>query len=116
MMPYLLYLLATIAIETAVAAVFLTGRGNRLRCASDVVAVNLISHPLAYASVAFGGVSFGLVELAVVLGECVGFQLLGSRWPRSVMLGVVCNLVTITVACFLASPQLEGMGLPGCNR
>ncbi|MDO8583995.1 MAG: hypothetical protein Q7R83_02330 [bacterium] len=97
----IIYLALTIAIE-AVVAILCMPWGMAFRILYAVVAVNLISHPLAWYWYGRGG-PWLLVEICVTIFELLVFVLLFPRFDRRAMLtAVAMNVVSAGCGLLLA--------------
>jgi hypothetical protein len=100
-MTWLEAFLLTVVIELPLVT-GLAPRRARRRVPLDVFAINLCTHPLAWLAVVHLGVSWWLVESAVLLAELALYRAVtGLTWPRAALVASVANGVTAGVAWFL---------------
>lgn len=100
---YLALLAATLAIEAPLAAL-LAGRARRREALLAALALNLLSHPLAFAARWLAGARWLPVELSVALTEALGYRLLaGLSWRRAGALSLRANLLSALAAVALTS-------------
>jgi hypothetical protein len=97
-MTWLEAFLLTVVIELPL----VTGLAPRRRVPLDVFAINLCTHPLAWLAVVHLGVSWWLVESAVLLAELALYRAVTRlTWPRAALVTSVANGVTAGVAWLL---------------
>jgi hypothetical protein len=88
----------TIAVEVAIALLIIP-RALWRRRISDVVLVNLASHPLATLAVRDFAVTWIVAELLVTAGESVIYRYLSHfSWSRAILLSVACNSMTAALS------------------
>ncbi len=64
-----------------------------------IIGLNLVSHSLAWAIIAFGHGGFWPVECNVTLFEACGLKvILGQRWKNAALLSLSMNMTTIFIA------------------
>lgn len=98
-LEYLPLLAATILIELGVIEILrqLSPPAPRR---SDIVWVNLATHPIAYVLIGWMPTTFVPVELGVILMESLGYRWLDARLstPRAVTIAFTANAVTALIA------------------
>jgi len=98
---YLTLLVATLLVEAPVAAA-LAGRGRRRVALLASLALNLVTHPLAFGLTWLLPSGWVPIELAVVAAEALGYRaLVRAGWARVVLLSVAANLVSALVGVAL---------------
>ncbi|MFK7739766.1 MAG: hypothetical protein AB8H80_05535 [Planctomycetota bacterium] len=82
--------------------VWLLGSGRRTRAAGDVLAANLLTHPLAWFLVRLQDWPWTLVELLVLAAEACAYRKLRRiPWRRAVLLSSVANGATAALSLLL---------------
>lgn len=100
MIVYLLTLVATIVIETAI--VLAMNPRDRARLKYDAPLINLLTHPIARLMLAHTAILWGVLEALIVVVEAALYRSV-SRLPlrQAVLTSVVANGVTIVIALLL---------------
>ena len=95
--PYLVLLLLTIAIETAIALGLMWKRRARLRL--DVPLLNCLTHPVATVLMRWGLLPFWPAEILIWLAEAFGYRTVtGLSTRRALLLSGACNAVTAIIS------------------
>jgi hypothetical protein len=88
-----IYLIATVVIESVIAAP-MAPRDLRRRTVDCCILANLFTHPPANLLL-FRGIPLGFVELLVIAVEAVAYRFAaGLPWRRALRISVVANVVT----------------------
>ncbi len=96
--PYLLLLILTIAIETAIALALMKKHRRRLRI--DTPLLNCFTHPIfATVFIAWGWLTFWPAELIIFLAEAFGYRAVtGLSTRQALLLSGICNGVTVIIS------------------
>ncbi|MCP5065447.1 MAG: hypothetical protein GY946_02685 [bacterium] len=95
--PYLVLLLLTIAIETAVAFGLMWKHRRRLRF--DVPLLNCVTHPTATVLLRWGLLPFWPAEILIWVAEAFGYRTVtGLSTRRALALSGACNAVTVFIS------------------
>ncbi|MEQ8762847.1 MAG: hypothetical protein RL885_02900 [Planctomycetota bacterium] len=94
-LEYLPLLAATLAIELAVIEIARKVRPPAPR-RSDILWVNLATHPLAYLLIGWNPSAFLLVEVLVTIAEGAGYRWLNPQLPlaKALVLSAIANGIT----------------------
>lgn len=90
--------LCTVAVELPLVAL-VAPRGQRRRAAVDSIAVNLLTHPVAWYLVGASLLPWTVVEAGVAGVEMVAYHLVTPlRWPRAAAASLLANAVTAALS------------------
>ncbi|MCA8952469.1 MAG: hypothetical protein KDE27_23360 [Planctomycetes bacterium] len=98
MIDWFLAFLLTCAIELPLVAA-VAPRGRRRRTAVDSIAINLVTHPLAWLAVTGGWLPWGGTEILVTLAEATLYVAVARlALPRAVLAALLANGVTAALS------------------
>jgi hypothetical protein len=100
-LEYLAALFVTLAVEVPV-AMLLAGSSRRRRAGATSLAVNLVSHPIAFFMVTHEVLPFAPTEILVTVFEAVGYRRFARLSPyRAALTSVLANGLTTALSFLL---------------